>query len=130
MANKADTSFNAATGPMMMQLERAKRDMKNGRSYKGTSQKAVKRGAPLADGKKSGREYNGTSQKATHSTITHGTKPRYNPEKNPSGGTGINTKFDDYAPRGYYPTRKGETRVLEPSNGSINVQPRKLKEKG
>ena len=71
-----------------------------------------------------------SSQKATHSTVTHGTKPRFNPEKNPSGGTGINTKFDDYAPRGYYPPKKGETRVLESANGRINVQPRKLKEKG
>lgn len=108
MANKADTSFNSVARPMIKQLQKAQKQKTSS----------------------GGREYNGTSQKATHSTITHGTKPRYNPEKNPSGGTGINTKFDDYAPRGYYPTKNGETRVLEPANGRINVQPRKLKEKG
>ena len=109
MANKADSSFTAVARPMIMQLTKAQKQAKT---------------------PSGGRKYNGTSQKATHSTVTHGTKPRFNPEKNPSGGTGINTKFDDYAPRGYYPPKKGETRVLESANNRINVQPRKLKEKG
>ena len=97
-------------GPMLDQLEKAK---KSGRTYKKTpSRKAEISGPPLG-------------QKKNKST--------WNPEK--SGwygeGTGINSDFVDYAPRGYYPPRKGDTFVFEEVPDYKQYIPtQKLKEKG
>ena len=98
------------TAPMIGQLKRAKRNLANGRSYKGTSQKAVKRGAPVADGKKR--------------------LSSWNPEKSPANKTGVNTEFEDYAPRGYWPPKTGEVRVLEQVDYTPNIPTKKLHEKG
>lgn len=109
MAKAANSNLKNANAPMVEQLQKAQKQVS------GTG----------------GRKLSTTpSQKAQHSTAYKPTKPRFNPEKNPSVGTGINSKFEDYAPRGYYPTKKGETRVMAPGDSPIYVQPRKLKEKG
>ena len=113
MANKADSSFTAVARPMIMQLTKAQKQAKTlggGRKYNGTSQKAVKRGAPVADGKKR--------------------LASWNPEKSPANKTGVNTEFEDYAPRGYYPPRNGETRVLEQADYTPKIPTKKLHEKG
>ena len=113
MAKVADTSLKDASAPMMAQLQKARKQISTpsgGRQYNGTSQKAVKRGAPVADGKKR--------------------LSSWNPEKSPANKTGVNTEFEDYAPRGYYPPRNGETRVLEQADYTPKIPTKKLHEKG
>lgn len=111
MAKEANMSLDG--GPMLKQLKGA---LGKGRVYNGTSQKAERRGVPG----KTNSPHAGQKLKQSSS---------WNPEKSPSPKTGINTGFEEYAPRGYYPPRKGETRVLEQVDYPLNIPAQKLKEK-
>lgn len=114
MANTVDTGFNAVARPMIMQLQKAQKQKRKigtgGRTYSTTpSKKAVKNGPPVGQARK---------------------PASWNPEKSPANKTGVNTEFEDYAPRGYYPPRNGETRVLEQVDYAPKIPTKKLHEKG